>query len=234
MSCVVVTGFWDIPNKHGRAFRDGGRGGGGGGWLERTLRLNAPYVFFCDPAARPGLAPYRAGLPTTWADREMKEMAGLAGYDPRWVHPVHVPSPELALVWLNKMDLVLRASLIAPQAEWFAWVDAGLCLYRAAPPPASAWPRPGALDALPKDRMVYTRVSGAFYHSFAGTAWLMHRSIVPLMHRLFYEEVERIADDLADWRAGCDQAVWTRLQARRPELFHALGEGYGAVVELLA
>lgn len=217
----VVTGYWDIPGEHGRAYR--------AGWLASALRIHAHYVFFCDPVARPTLYGFRAGLPTTWADHTVDRMVLRRAYDPAWTHPVHVPSLEVALVRLDKMDMVARAAEMDGETEWFAWIDAGVLPYRATRPPVSPWPRPGCLAALPEDRMIHGG------ESFDGTAWLMHRSMVHTMYWLFYDEWFRAAAELRDWRAGSDLAVWERLLAKHPELFFRLGEGApGAAVTLLA
>ena len=36
---TCVSGYWEIKNKHGDAFKK---------WFENTLKINCPYVFFGD------------------------------------------------------------------------------------------------------------------------------------------------------------------------------------------
>lgn len=222
---VAVTGFWLVANKHGDSYRSG--------WLRSTLRVNVPYVFFCDPALTHEMQDFRADLPTTWVPRKIEEFRLHGTYDRSWTHPVHQPSAELALIWLNKIDLVKQAAELNPGVGWFLWIDAGFYPYRAQLPPGDAWPRKGALARLPRGQVVYSHVQEP-YHSFAGTAWMIHRSILAEVHEEFFREQDRAAREFGDWRAGHDQVIWTRMRDRRPRGFFRIGDGYGSVVTLMA
>lgn len=232
---TVVTGYWQLSrgsSKHSeREYA---------AWLGRALRVDAPYVIYTEDAAedsalRSRLAAARAGLATQFVARPLEGVRLRWGgvFNASWTHPAHVPSAELALVWLDKAQAVADAVASGRAATpWVAWVDAGAALYRSAPPPCGRWPDPAALAALPLDRVVYTR-TGADYHDFAGTAFAYAAPLAPAVAAAFADQVGRCAREDADWRCGSDQYVWTRLRERRPQLFFALGEGYGDLVRLL-
>lgn len=57
--------------------------------------------------------------------------------------------------------------------------------YRRKFPPPEPWPNPARLAALPKDKFVYSSVS-AIWHCFAGTAFIMHGSVVSEMVASYY------------------------------------------------
>lgn len=222
---LAVTGYWVVANKHGDSYRSG--------WLQNTLRVNVPYIFFCDPELTPEMRAFRGDLPTTWVPRKIEDLRLYSTYDRTWTHPVHQPSAELALIWLNKIDLVRQAAELNPSFSWFLWIDAGFYPYRAHAPAGEPWPRLGALTNLPERRVVYSYVKESF-HSFSGTAWMIHRSILEDVHEAFFQEQKSAAREYCDWRAGNDQVIWTRLRERRPRGFFRLGDGYGSVVTLMA
>ena len=57
--------------------------------------------------------------------------------------------------------------------------------YRRKFPPPQPWPNPERLAAMPKDKLVYASVA-AIWHCFAGTAFLLHASMVDEMVAAYY------------------------------------------------
>ena len=226
-SVAVVTGYWHVSGKHSaRNYRS---------WFRHTLRLNAPYVIYCDDDAVEALfAAQRAGLPTTFVRRAVADFTAWRRYNASWTHATHVPSPQLGAIWLEKVALLATTAADArfAQLDWFAWVDAGQAFYRDRDPPSAVWPLAANLAALPRDKLIYTG-TWADYHDFAGTAFLCHRSFVQALHTLFYGQLDVCAAEVRDWRCGNDQYLFTALRWRVPDAFYRLGDGYGDVVPLL-
>jgi len=227
LSTTVVSGYWDIASKHlPQDYR---------AWFKNTLRVNAGMVFFYeDEAVRRSVADIRRDLLTVFIQLALSDLAAVQLYNPDWVHARHVPTPELGTIWLQKVSLVQRAAHANPfNSSWFAWMDAGCAVYRERPPGDKPWPDMRALERLPRDRIIYTHVQ-AWYHHFAGTAYLVHLGMVAPLRERFDNEVKRCAAALNAWPCGHDQYIMTQLLDRNPAAFYKLGDGYGDLMLLLA
>lgn len=236
---TVVSGYWKISSKHSNEDY--------ATWFSNTLRVDAPYVFYygagpsivgaqADAAAegvRSVVAASRGSRRTRFVRRDMSAFRSFGTYDAGWTHRRHVPTTALALVWLEKVALMADAAAHDDSgADWFAWVDAGIAAYRTGPPPAGAWPDATHLATLPTDKLIYSG-TGEQDHDFAGTAFLMPRSLISRIDAAF--EVQRgiCAARVADWRCGSDQIIFTEMRSRLPSLFYKITVGYGAVVQEL-
>jgi len=227
LSATVVSGYWDITSKHSpQAYR---------AWFNNTLRINAGMVFFYDDeAVRRFVAHVRRGLHTVFIQLALSDFAAAQLYNPAWVHEMHIPMPELGTIWLEKVFLVQRAARANPfNSSWFAWMDAGCAAYRERPPGDEPWPAERALAQLPRDRVIYTHVD-AWYHHFAGTAFMYHADMVTPVRERFENEARRCAATLNAWPCGHDQFILTQLLDRNPAAFFKLGDGYGDLMLLLA
>jgi hypothetical protein len=222
-----VTGYWRISSKH--SLRDYRR------WFRHTLRLNAPYVVYHDSADVEALfSQLRSGLPTTFVLRPVSQFETWPRYNASWTHTVHVPSPQLGAIWIEKVALLAQTAADPRfrSLDWFAWVDAGIAFYRDHDPPSTVWPLAHNLQALPRDKLIYTG-TWADYHDVAGTAFLCHRNFTQPLYELFYDQLARCAADVNDWRCGNDQYLFTALRHRAPQAFFRIGDGYGTVVPIL-
>ena len=202
LPATVVSGYWDVASKHSpQAYR---------AWFNNTLRINAGMIFFFeDEAVRRFVAHVRRGLHTVFIQLALSDFAATQLYNPAWVHEMHVPTPELSTIWLEKVFLVQRAARANPfNSSWFAWMDAGCAACRERPPGDELWPAERALAQLPRDRVIYTHVD-AWYHHFAGTAFMYHADMVTPVRERFENEARRCAATLNAWPCG------NVLQARR-------------------
>ena len=227
LSTTVVSGYWDVASKHSpQEYR---------AWFKNTLRVNAGMVFFYeDEAVRRSVADIRSGLHTVFIRLALSDLTARQLYNPAWVHARHIPTPELGSIWLEKVFLVQRAARANPfNSSWFAWMDAGCAVYRERPPGDEPWPDERALARLPRDRVIYTHVQ-AWYHHYAGTAYLYHLDMVAPVRERFENEVKRCAATLNAWPCGHDQYIMTQLLDRNPAAFYKLGNGYGDLMPLLA
>ena len=227
LSTTVVSGFWNITSKHSpEAY---------GAWLNNALRLNAGMVFlYEDESVRRVVSGIRAGLHTEFVKLAIRDFAIAPLYDRAWVEPVHIPTAELGMIWLEKVFMIQRAAALNPFAShWFAWMDAGCAPYRERAPGPEPWPSVEALARLPRDRVAYTRVE-EWYHHYSGTAFMYHAAMVDPVRQRFEQEVRRCAASRNPLPCGDDQYLWTQLLDREPAAFHKVGDGYGELMPLLA
>ena len=227
LSTTVVSGFWNITSKHPPEAYSA--------WLNNALRLNAGMVFFYeDESVRRLVSHIRAGLHTQFVQLAIRDFAVAQLYDRAWVEPVHIPTAELGMIWLEKVYLIQRAAALNPFAShWFAWMDAGCAPYRQRAPGPQPWPSEQALARLPRDRVMYTHVE-EWYHHYSGTAFMYHADMVGPVLQRFEQEVRRCAASRTPLPCGDDQYLWTQLLEREPAAFHKVGDGYGELMPLLA
>ena len=220
----VVSGYWRVDDsKYSQLDYDR--------WLRSSLRINMPYIIFTNSASVDLITDCRQGLPTLIALRDVPSMLAYPTYQPDWILPGHVPSKEVACIWLEKMHLLLLASRIAPpRTAFFAWVDAGLVSFRERPAPDEQWSS-DVVAALPRDRIAHSVPSLTYfqYHSFAAGVFIMHRDILPQVHALFYAEYGLCREVHSDWRCGSEQFLFSQLQKKHPSLFHAMSYDYGDI-----
>lgn len=209
-------------------------------WWGHSLRVNAPYIFYySNETDRAAVEEIRKGLPTTFIQRDLhsknfSSIHRLVPFSPNWTHPMHVPSVDLARMWIGKVSLMADAARLNPyNTSWFAWLDAGLASYRDVTPPAQPWPNPEMLASLPKDKIIYTDSGERVNHDVAGTAFMYHRSIVEKVEQGMRDAFEACANEEANWHCGTDQVLFTRMKVNRTDFFHKIGEGYGNVVNIL-
>jgi hypothetical protein len=230
---TIVSGYWRIPNKHGDESYIK--------WFENTLRIDCPTIFFGDTETIPILKKYRGDLPAIYIHLELKDFATKKYEDKMLTHPTHVPSKELNMIWNEKVYLMEKSVDINPfQSDWFAWVDAGTCSYRAHPPPNRPWPDYRKLETLPRDKVIFTSsdlphfqpwLMGQYYHYVAGTSFMMYKDVVKPFKNLYGQFLDGLLKQ-SDWKFT-DQVVHTFIYNQFQNLYHHLGHGYGMVVPLL-
>lgn len=224
----VVSGWWNLTKSKSNIetyFK----------WFDTSLKMNMPYVIFTDYENFGVLAKYRVDLCTVFVPRKMSEFLTHDSYNEEWTHPYHVPSRELGMTWLEKINLVMEASKIV-DSEYLAWVDAGYSAFRSNQPPPDEWLE-DVIRSLHFDRIGYMYIKESRDDIFrsvfdadsivAGCFFIMHRNLVPLVHFLFYTEYNIVKEELNDWRCGSDQVIFTRLRGKYPELFHPLTYDFG-------
>jgi len=217
---TVVSGYWKIKSKHTDDEYDK--------WFNNTLSLNSPYVFFYDDEfTKERISKFRGQIPTTYIKRPISSFTSSKSYKDSWVHDVHVPTPELGKIWIEKVAMMNEAIKINPyKSDWFAWVDAGNAYYRDDKPPSYPWPSSNILSKLPKDKIVYVGTN-VKEHDFAGAVFIYHKNIAEKVHQLFFEQYSLCSVEHDDWQCGHDQCIFTDLKKRHPDLFHRMGDGYG-------
>ena len=224
---TVVSGYWHVSNKYtqeGNPFPHDE-------WLQNSLSLHMPYIFFTDSTLIHLIQKSRQNLPTLIVLRNITEFKTYTTYKSDWIHQEHVPNPLLANIWLEKMNLLYLASQIS-NSTMFAWVDAGLGTFRSIKMPSEEWSY-DVLRSLPIMRLSYAHAHGT-YHSFAAGVMLVHREMIPILYNLFYAEYQLCCEYIQDWHCGSEQYLFTQIRDKNPHLFHAFSYEYGDITALWA
>ena len=218
---TIVSGWWNVTKSKQNIDKYYE-------WFDTSLRINMPYVFFTDAENFNAFARYRKDICTVLVPRTITDFITYKTYKVEWIDPLHVPSRELGMIWLEKINLLMEAAKIV-DSEYFAWIDAGLPMFRQRNPPSEEW-YADIISALPYDRIGYAYIKDSYNtHSFGGGFLIMHRSVIPLMHYLFYNEYDKAREEFNDWRCGSDQIIFTKLRDKYPELFHSPTYDYGDI-----
>ena len=118
-----------------------------------------------DESVRRLLSDIRAGLQMVFVKLAIRDFTVAQLYDRAWVEPVHIPTAELGMIWLEKVFMIEKAAALNPfSSQWYAWMDAGCALYRQRAPGPKPWPSEQALALLPRN---WCRIRTWYHHSAA-------------------------------------------------------------------
>lgn len=232
---TIVSGYWNVKNKYNNSYFN---------WMNSTLRINMPYVFFGSKDIIDIVKKIRHDLPTHYIELNITELDAYKYKDYIITDPVHCPSVELSIIWLSKLFLIKKASDLNPfQSEFFFWVDAGICVYRNHHPPLKSFDMI-KINQLPKHKWIFSSSDNAtffphhvvdnnHYHYISGTCFILSIHIIPSIVFLF----SLLLEEKIPHRYFCfssDQVLYTHLYRRYGDtMFYKLGDGYGAVINEL-
>jgi hypothetical protein len=231
---TVVSGFWTIKSKHNESLFKS--------WFWTTLRINCPYIIFGNKEGLELVKPYRNEFSTEIRELPIENFYTYKFKDTIAIHEKHVPSKELNMIWNEKLFLMQKASQENPfNSEWFIWVDAGICLYRDKVPPQTPLGNSKKLLDLPKNKIIFTSSEkpyfnqkdfekNKYYHFVSGT-YMIHKSFIDEFIEEFKEACQKYLT-LSEWY-HTDQVILTKIYKEKPELFHQVGHGYGALLTFL-
>jgi len=176
-----------------------------------------------------------------------------------WTHPIDAPSISLGCVWDGKISVMARAARDHPDYDLYGWIDVGMhasgtsgAIFRQHH--QQPWPHPKKLAMLPLDKISISH-SGlncnkmrkqpfAFWHCVAATAFVIPRSIIFEVERLFYNKLEeciaywqnkdrvyleRGADYFGGFGCLSEQMLLSVMARDRPDLFNWVGHGWGRI-----
>lgn len=222
---TVVSGYWPVVNKYNDgAFKQ---------WMNNTLRINQRYIFFCDEqrTKKDEIQSFRGEYETVFMDHPLDSFYTRQYASKSWMHPYHIPSVELGMIWHEKVHLmklardydVARSS--SSCTDFYIWVDAGIAPYRWTQMPQVRLNLKD-VNALPHDKLCYGSVYTT-YHWVSGGVFIMHKDIIDTIHDLYYKELESSNNyALESWRCGSDQYIFTRVMQKYPHLFFRMTDGY--------
>jgi hypothetical protein len=224
---TVVSGYWDIHNKHGKSYDE---------WFKNTLHINARYIFFCDKSNNDYITSFRKDYKTIFIDHPLNEFYSKQYYDDAWVDPVHIPSKELGMVWHEKMHLIKLAKEYDGDnaTDFYIWIDAGICIYRNEKPPQYEL-RLKDTHNLPIDKISYSTEDGNNNDDrVSGTSFIIPKEIIDTFHDIYYDYVKRCNQiNNNNFICGTDQTVFFLIKKDHPELFHKISRGYGENIRFL-
>lgn len=145
--------------------------------FRNTLKINVHTIFFYDTHENYlKLSAIRnESYPTTWVQRNLSEFT------------TYQRLPDLSAMWMEKIEMVHHASKIV-DAEWYAWIDAGIVPYRNMPTPTVPWPEKNLTAKYPHNKFIYHNFQGR--HAVSGTAYLVPSGIVEVFRHLFFSALE--------------------------------------------
>jgi len=229
-SATCVSCFFRVKNKHDTKYNE---------WFKNSLAINCPYVFFTDEENMNFIKECRGDLPTFYVVCNLKDFHMYQFKDKMITHEHHCPSVELNMIWNEKIFFIKRALMLDPfKSEWFAWVDAGICLYRDSKPPSIPFPNIDKLNTLPKDKFIYSesepynitsvRIDN-YYHHVSGT-YILHKNIIYNFTTLYANYANKLIDKNNIWT---DQVILSHIHKDHSQLFYKLCNGYGTLISRL-
>jgi hypothetical protein len=92
-------------------------------WFASTLQINMPYIIFTDESTLSSIVHYRYrnSLPAIYLLKNLSSFLTVSSYDASGVHPLHVPSAQLGIIWLEKIHLLKIASQLV-EKPFLAWI----------------------------------------------------------------------------------------------------------------
>mmetsp|Transcript_102131 Transcript_102131/g.266526 ORF Transcript_102131/g.266526 Transcript_102131/m.266526 type:complete len:353 (+) Transcript_102131:94-1152(+) len=266
---LAVTGYWRLT---GNDSDQGHLRTGPGGYMKQmqySCTLNTPMVFYGDAfgienmlAARGDAQPPALGA--TEVNFSSFEPCASHGDMMRqnptfWTHPRDCPSISLGCVWDGKISVLSRAAREHPDYDLYAWVDVGMHasgtsrdVFRSHD--RKPWPHPKKLAMLPLDKISISHSDVnckqhwnepfSFWHCAAATAFVVPRSLVSTLEKLFYRKLQEcieywehrdrvyIESDNASFGGyGClsEQMILSVIARNQPRLFNWVGQGWGRI-----
>ena len=234
---TCVSGYWFVDNKHGNKFND---------WFNNTLAINCPYVFFTSKDNIEKIKSFRKEYPTYFIEKNIIDFKTYKLNMSNHTNSSHVPSKELGLIWLEKINLVLEASIINPyKSEWFCWIDAGICIYRDVAPSDKPFPNPNKMHLLSKTQINYCKTDNIsneelnkikewkYIHNVSGN-FIIHISIIKKIHNLFYKYLDMCILETNNFICYSEQCILSRIFIDYPDLFNKIGDSYGQIISILS
>ena len=234
---TVVSGFWNVKSKRNTNSDTYLK------WFQNSLLINCPYVFYGTADIIQIVKEIRKDLPTYYVELEIKDFNTYKYYDDVQTDPVHAPSKELQLIWLEKLFLVQKTMHLNPfSSTHFMWIDSGICIYRDIKPPEISFPNKEKLLALPKNKFGFCSseypfflrdqvVEGNYYHYFSMGSFVLHTDMIDDFIKLYIEYLDKLLPKRHF--SFTEQVVLTFIYRDHEKLFHKISDGYGSAIGAL-
>jgi hypothetical protein len=153
-------------------------------------------------------------------------------------HPIHVPTHDLAKVWLEKIECLYNARNfdITQNNEhtWYMWLDICYPHFRTPQPAVENWPNLSMLYTLDESKInhfcngehsleyILKNVS-TYCHNIAGGCYLIHKDFLNTARDCFYKRLEKtIQETNYNFNSLTDQCIFTKMMADNPKYFNHL------------
>lgn len=234
---TCVSGFWNVKNKYSHNYNE---------WFKNTLAINAPYIFFSSNETKDFIknSGFRKSFETHYIEKNINDFKTYNLNMKNETHNIHVPSKEIGLIWLEKINLLQESANINPfGTEWFAWIDSGICIYRDQAPPMDNFPNIKKLNLLAKDKLNYCTsekdipdngiINWEYTHNISGN-FIIHISLIPKIHKLFYDYLNKCISENNSFVCYSEQVILSRIFHDNPQLFNKISSGYGNIFKDLS
>ncbi len=212
-------------------------------WFANTLNIDANYVIFTDSASLELIKPYREDRNTKYVIKPLNDFTIKSdNLDAKQhIHEMHVPSIDVGLIWLNKLEMVKIASEINEfGSNWFIWMDAGLASLRDVKQTTNQPFRFDKLDfqKFNPEKIYYGEsepneiTSGVweYKHNVQGTFFIIHKSSIFRFYQLFQDYFNRCISQVNNYICLSDQIIWSHIKVDNPDIFEKICDGYGCIV----
>jgi len=231
---TFVSGYWKVDNKHDNKFNE---------WFKNTLNVNENYIIYTRNEDLNLLKENRRKFKnkTIFKIKNIEDFYTYKLNIQNKTNPTHVPSKELGLIWLEKINLVNETSKENPyNSEWFCWIDSAIVTLRdrQTSKPLSIsnleW-----VNKLDKNKINYTSSENdkvtdnwrEYKHDVAGGAFIIHKSKTQFYRDIFYNYLNDCLKNCKDYMCYSDQIIFSKLKLNHPEYFNKICDGYGCIVK---
>jgi len=229
---TVVSGYWNVNSKFDHNKYDE--------WFKNTLNINQRYIFFCDNKDVEYIKKFRNNYETVFIERSLDDLYSKKFATENWVHPMNTPSKELGMIWHEKINLLKIAKDYDEKnnnsTDFYIWIDAGICSYRNKIPPQNRLNLKD-VNSLPHDKIIYSgfidtagKGKTAGKEVMAGGDFMIHKSLIDLIHDLYYKKLIECNEIHNNDNCGVDQIIFTDLKDMNPNLFYKIGDDYGKTI----
>lgn len=238
-SILFVSGYWNIKNKHSKLDKDNIFYK----WFNNTLNVNEDYYIFSNKKNLEIIKNIRENLvknKTIYKEKNIEDFFTYKLNINNKTNDIHVPSKELGLIWLEKLELLYEASLNT-NYEYYAWIDSGLdkLRNRTNKNPIKLINN-DKIKLLSKDKFNYcasntgNNISNNWdvnEHDVAGGYNIIHKSKIKFFRDLFYEYLNKCLENTNNYTCFSDQIILSKIKKVYPQYFNKLCEGYSCFVD---
>ncbi len=228
---TVVSGYYNVKNKYVNKYNE---------WFKNTLNIDANYVIFTDTKSYDIIKEYRKLTNTKYVFKNLNDFTlKKENYNDNHIEPTHVPSIELGLIWLNKIEMVkIARDLNYYNSEWFVWMDAGIASLRDKTLNESLKLNIN-FNILDKTKFYYGSSSNDiitdnwdYIHNIQGGFFIIHQSMINKFYDLFMNYHKKCLDNVNNYICMSDQVILSHIKNDYNDSFIKLCDGYGCITEI--
>lgn len=238
---LFVSGYWEIKNKHSNKDKDNIFYK----WFNNTLNVDEDYYIFSDAKNLNIIKNIRENLvkdKTIYTEKNIEDFYTYKLNIKNNTHNIHVPSLELGLVWLEKLNLLYEASLNTDY-EYYAWIDSGLSKLRnrIKKTPIKLIDN-DKIKLLNKNKFNYCSSNNdinipsnweIYEHDVAGGYNIIHKTKIKFFRNLFYKYLNKCIENTNNYTCFSDQIILSKIKKDYPKHFNKLCDGYSCFVNNL-
>tara|TARA_Y100000816_G_scaffold287578_1_gene270567 strand:- start:2445 stop:5864 length:3420 start_codon:yes stop_codon:yes gene_type:complete len=242
---LLITGFWKVKNKYKSQKIDETYLK----WMTNTLQIqNDLCIYYEDEDILKIMKQTRKDIPyKTMYIKKCIEDFYINNFDFNGINPTYnCPSINLAKIYLEKIRLLKLSKNDFHNYTFYGWMDIGTPIYRKEIPCGKITnihileknvmncnhthhqPRNNTvLDKFKNDEY------SAYYHTIAGTSYVLHKDIIDKYDKIFYDHFEKMLtfkNTINQSLIIDDQCLWTQIYSKDNKLFNIIPGSYGQIL----